>query len=303
MRRMMRNRLAMIGATYLVLLFLVAIFAPLVAPHSPGRPTSTELRERGNYRQAAWITDTNPKRTGDWSFVLGTDQAGSDIFSRVIYGTRVALVVGFIPMFLTLFIGVSVGLIAGFVGGRVDAFLMRITDIVFALPGLLLFIIMQTAFGSTPFGRAFSGLLLLFVTLSIVSWADSARLVRGQVLSLKEKEFVEAARAVGVSRTKIVLRHILPNCLSPIIVAGVFMVPAAIITEAVLSYLGIGIAPSTDREALFPSSWGSMILEGKAALDTQPWALLGPAIALSTVTIAFVALGDGLRDALDPRQQ
>ncbi len=302
-RRLRRNKLAMISLIYLIILVFVAIFAGPISPQSPGRPTGMELRERGTFRQAAWITDADPRRTGDWRFVLGTDSAGGDIFSRLIYGTRVSLIVGFIPMILTLLIGVIVGLISGFAGGWVDDLLMRFTDVVFALPGLLFFIIMQTAFGATALGKAFNGLLLLFITLSIVSWASVARLVRGQVLSLKEKEFVEAARAVGVSRTAILIKHILPNTLGPIIVAGAFIVPNAIISEAVLSYLGIGITPDLSPNAPFPTSWGNMILLGQGAINSQPWALAGPAIALASITIAFVALGDGLRDALDPREQ
>lgn len=302
-RRLRRNKLAMVSLAYLTLLLIVALFAPIFAPQHPGRPTGAELRERRNFRQAAWIDTGDPKTTGDWRFILGTDQVGSDVFSRVVFGSRVSLVVGFVPMILTLLIGITVGLISGYAGGALDNILMRFTDIVFALPSLLLFIIMQTAFSETAFGKAFGGLLLLFVTLSIVSWADVARLVRGQVLSLKEKEFIEAAHAVGVSRTAIIFKHILPNCLSPIIVSGAFMVPAAIISEAILSYLGIGTTGSTDPDAIFPTSWGNMILVGKGALDSQPWALAGPAIALASVTISFVALGDGLRDALDPRQQ
>ena len=302
-RRLRRNKLAIIGMFYLTLLMVAAIFAPVFAPHHPGRPVGTELRERGVYRQAAWVEDVNPRRAGDWRFVFGTDSAGGDILSRTIYGARVSMVVGFIPMILTLAIGIVLGLVSGFAGGWLDSALMRFTDVVFALPGLLFFIIMQTAFGTTAFGKAMSGLLLLFVTLSIVSWPDIARLVRGQVLSLKEKEFVEAARAVGVSRRSIVFKHIFPNTLGPIIVAGAFIVPRAVIAEAILSYLGIGITPNISPDAIFPTSWGNMILLGKGAIDSQPWALIAPAIALASLTIAFVAIGDGLRDALDPRQQ
>lgn len=302
-RRLRRNKLAMLSVAYLVFLSIVAIGAPIIATNSPGRPTGAELRDRGNYRQAAWIKTDNPQTTGDWRFILGTDSVGGDVFSRLIYGTRVSLIVGFIPMIFTLLIGVTVGLVAGFSGGWVDALLMRLTDVVFALPALLFFIIMQTAFGGSTIGKTFNGLLLLFITLSIVNWADVARLVRGQVLSLKEKEFVEAAEAVGVRRGSILFKHILPNSLGPIIVAGAFIVPNAIIAEAVLSFLGIGIVPDTNPNNPFPTSWGNMILQGKAAIESQPWMLTGPAIALASITIAFVALGDGLRDALDPRQQ
>jgi oligopeptide transport system permease protein len=300
-RRLRKNKLAMLSIAYLIFLAIIAIGAPVFAPHAPGNPPTTELRERGSFRQAAWIDTGNPRNTGKWEYVLGTDSVGRDIFSRLIYGTRVSMIVGFIPMIFTLLIGVSIGLISGYVGGRVDSLLMRFTDVVFALPDILFFIIVQTAFGSTAFGRAFNGLVLIFLSFSAVSWAGIARLVRGQVLSLKEKEFVESARAVGVSGNKILTRHILPNSLAPIIVAAAFIVPGAIVTEAVLSFLGIGIQPSISVTNPFPTSWGSMILQGNSAKESQPWMLIAPALAIASITIAFVSLGDGLRDALDPR--
>jgi oligopeptide transport system permease protein len=143
---------------------------------------------------------------------------------------------------------------------------------------------------------------VLFMALSLVSWVSVARLVRGQVLSLKQKEFIEAAHAIGVRQHNILLKHLLPNSLGPIIISGAFLVPSFIITEAVLSYLGIGLRPATDPNAPFPVSWGNMILDGKAAITAQPWLLIAPALAIATITIAFTFLGDGLRDALDPRE-
>ncbi len=303
-KRLRRNKLAMVGLFYLIFLAFVAIGAPLIVTNPPQRPGSVELRARGTFRQAAWIEDTkNPKRSGSWKYPLGTDSAGGDVFSRLVYGTRVSLIVGFIPMIFTLLIGITLGLISGFAGGWLDGLLMRFTDVVFALPDILFFIIVQTTFGTTPFGRTFNGLLLIFVSFSLVNWASVARLVRGQVLSLKEKEFVEAATAVGVNKFSIMRRHILPNALGPIIVAGAFIVPGAIITEAVLSFLGIGIQPSVSASNPFPTSWGQMIFEGKSGMESQPWMLIAPALAVASITIAFVALGDGLRDALDPRDQ
>ncbi len=207
-------------------------------------------------------------------------------------------------MYFTLIIGVTIGLLAGFVGGWLDNFLMRITDVVYAFPSLLFFIIMQISFKDTRFGSLLNGLVLLFITLSIVNWTGVARLVRGQVLSLKEKEFVESARAVGTRNWQIALRHILPNTLGPIIVAGAFIVPGAIITEAILSYLGIGVRPSTNPDAPFPASWGNMILDGSSggAWQSQSWMLIAPCIAVALITMAFTFVGDGLRDALDPRE-
>jgi oligopeptide transport system permease protein len=299
-RRLRRNKMAMAGLAYLALLVVVAIAAPLLAPHNP---VQTDVKNAGTYRQAAWITDPTPARSGKWEYPLGSDSIGRDVFSRLIYGTRVSLFVGFIPMFFTLLIGVTVGLISGFVGGWLDNLLMRITDVVYAFPSLLLFIIMQIAFKETAFGRLLNGLVLLFITLSIVSWTGVARLVRGQVLSLKEKEFVEAARAIGTYNGTILVRHILPNTLGPIIVAGAFIMPGAIITEAVLSYLGIGVRPSTNLDAPFPASWGNMILDGSKAWQSQPWMLIAPCLAVGLITMAFTSIGDGLRDALDPRDQ
>ncbi|MEM8530011.1 MAG: ABC transporter permease [Chloroflexota bacterium] len=299
-RRLLRNRMAMFGLYYLGFLFIVALFAPVIAMHNP---VQTDVRNAGTFRQAAWIEDPNPLRTGSWSYPLGSDSVGRDVLSRLIYGTRVALIVGFIPMICTLSIGVTIGLVAGFVGGAVDNILMRITDVVYAIPALLFFVIMQISFKDSTFGTIFNGLVLLFVTLSIVNWTGVARLVRGQVLSLKEKEFVEAAHAIGTRNWQIITRHILPNTLGPIIVAGAFIVPGAIITEAILSYLGIGIRPSVNPEAIFPTSWGNMILDGSRTWESQPWMLIGPAIAVASITMAFTFVGDGLRDALDPRDQ
>jgi oligopeptide transport system permease protein len=205
-------------------------------------------------------------------------------------------------MAVILLIGVPVGLIAGFAGGRIDNLLMRITDVVYAFPALLLAIIMQISFGDTGFGKLLNGLVLLFISLSIVNWTGVARLVRGETLSLKEKEFVEAARTSGAGKFRLITRHILPNSLGPIIVAGAFIVPGAIISEAILSYLGVGVRPDVNLNAPFPTSWGQMILDGSKTYNSQLWMLLAPSIAVALTTLSFTFLGDGLRDALDPRQ-
>ena len=299
-RQFRRNKLAMAGMIYLIFLAFVGIFAPAIAPHNP---VQSDLREAGRYRQAAWIQTDDPKTTGSWSYPLGTDSNGRDVFSRLVYGTRISLVVGFIPMAVIMVIGIPIGLLAGFVGGRTDNALMRLTDIVYAFPGLLFFIIMQISFGDTEFGSYLNGLLLLFVTLSVINWTSVARLVRGDTLSLKEKEFVEAARASGASGWRQISRHILPNALGPIIVAGAFIVPGAIIAEAVLTYLGIGLRPDVDLNAPFPTSWGQMIQAGQSAYRVQSWLLIAPSIAVALITLSFTFVGDGLRDALDPRDQ
>jgi oligopeptide transport system permease protein len=296
-RRLFRNKAAVAGIIYISLLIVIAIFAPLLVSHNP-----ILIFPGQTYRQAAWIQTGNPATTGTWEFLLGTDAIGRDVWSRLIFGTRTSLVVGFVPMAATLFLGTVVGLISGFKGGWVDAVLMRFAEIVYSFPAFLFFIIVMSSLKDTPIGRFWNGFLILFLALSLVGWVSVARLVRGQVLSLKEKEFIESARAIGVRSHTILFRHLLPNSLGPIIISGAFIVPGAIITEAVLSYLGIGLRPATDPNALFPVSWGNMILDGKSAISAQPWLLIAPAIAIATITIAFTFLGDGLRDALDPRE-
>ena len=299
-RQFRRNKLAMAGMAYLIFLAFVAVLAPVIATQNP---VQSDLRNAGKYRQAAWIQTDNPKTTGDWSYPLGTDGNGRDVFSRLVYGTRISLVVGFIPMAVIMIIGIPIGLMAGFVGGTLDNFLMRLTDIVYAFPALLFFIIMQISFGDTNFGRLLNGLVLLFVTLSIINWTGVARLVRGDTLALKEKEYVEAARASGASAWRQISRHILPNALGSIIVAGAFIVPGAIIAEAVLTYLGIGLRPDVDLNAPFPTSWGQMIQAGQTAYRNQAWLLIAPSVAVALITLSFTFVGDGLRDALDPRDQ
>jgi oligopeptide transport system permease protein len=299
-RQFRRNRLAMAGMVYLIFLAFVAVFAPLIATNNP---VQSDLKVAGKYRQAAWIQTDNPKTTGDWQWPLGTDGNGRDVFSRLVYGTRISLVVGFIPMVVIMLVGIPVGLTAGFVGGTVDNVLMRITDIVYAFPALLFFIIMQISLGDTYIGGLFNGLVLLFITLSIINWTGVARLVRGDTLALKEKEFVEAARASGASSWRQISRHIFPNALGSIIVAGAFIVPGAIIAEAVLTYLGIGLRPDVSLDAPFPTSWGQMIQAGQTAYRNQPWLLIAPSIAVALITLSFTFVGDGLRDALDPREQ
>ncbi|PLS77210.1 MAG: ABC transporter permease, partial [Chloroflexi bacterium] len=188
----------------------------------------------------------------------------------------------------------TLGVASGWLGGRWDNLLMRLVDVVYAFPSFLFFIILVSALGSTGFGRLLSGLVLLFVAFAITGWTGMARLVRGQVLSLRHKEFIEAARSVGVPTSRIVLRHILPNSLAPIIVSVTFGIPAYILAEAALSYLGIGIQPPT-------ASWGNMVNEFKGLIDLNPWFVLMPAALIAFIMLAFTFLGDGLRDALDPQ--
>lgn len=296
-RRLARNRVAVGGLILIGFYMLVALFAPFLAPKNPVEQSSSN-----SLRPPAWIQEGS-RLTGSSEHLLGTDNVGRDNFSRLIYGTRVSLIVGFLPQFSILLIGVGIGLISGFAGPWVDNLLMRFTDIIYAFPDLLFLITLTIALRETWFGRAFNGLLLIFLALSIISWTGLARLVRGQVLSLKQKEFVEAARAIGVPTWKILLGHILPNTLAPIIVATSFAIPSAILAEAILTFLGVGMRPSLDPNNPFPTSWGAMLQDGYNNLSSGPWMLLFPVLCIASLMIAFTALGDGLRDALDPRDQ
>jgi len=297
-RRLSRNRAAVAGIVVIVFFVLVAIFAPLIAPINPTIQTSNN-----SLRLPSWVHIADPRRTGSPSNILGTDAIGRDLLSQLIYGARVSLIVGLIPQVLILLIGVTIGLVAGFSGGRTDNLLMRFTDIIYAFPDTLFVITIATAFRETWLGQSFNGLLLIFIAFSIIAWTSMARLVRGQVLSIKEKEFIEAARAIGVSTPTILFRHILPNSLAPIIVAVTFGIPGAIIAEAVLTFIGVGMRPSTNPNNQFPTSWGSMLLDGYANINSTPYMLLFPVICVGLLTMAFTFLGDGLRDALDPRDQ
>jgi len=213
------------------------------------------------------------------------------------------MTVGFLPTFIVIVIGTIVGLFAGYRGGRIDNILMRLTDVFYAFPDLLFFIIVMVTLRQTYIGQMLNGLFLLFSALAVVGWVGFARIVRGQTLSLKEKEFIEAARCMGATDSRIMFRHILPNALSPVIILTAMSIPGYIITEAILGYLGLGLIPSTNPNDFFITSWGASMLEGQTAINAQPWLLLAPAIAVSLVVLAFTFLGDGLRDALDPRLQ
>ncbi len=283
-RRLRQNAAALVGAFFILLMLLIAAGAPLLAPHDPNIIPPTAMSNT----PPAWMEQ------GDPAYPLGTDSLARDQLSRLLYGARISMVVGFVPMIITVVLGAAYGLIAGWLGGRWDNLLMRGVDVVYAFPSLLFFIILQASLRQTWFGQSLGGLLLLFVAFAITGWVNMARLVRGQVLSLKEKEFVEAARAVGVPTSRILLRHILPNTLAPIIVAVSFAVPSYILAEAGLSYLGIGIQPPT-------ASWGSMVFSSFPQMTFRPIFVIMPATLIACVMMAFAFLGDGLRDALDPQ--
>jgi oligopeptide transport system permease protein len=298
--RLIRNKAAVMGMVIVVIFVLVAALAPWIAPHDP-----LEINDGKGYLPPPWmpLEMSVTGKAGDPRFFLGTDSIGRDVLSRVLYGARVSIVVAFVPTAIIVIVGVIIGLAAGYAGGRVDNFLMRITDVVWGFPDLLFYVVVMIALRDTPIGDFANGLLLLFGALAVVSWVGIARVVRGQTLSLKEKEFVEAARSIGTSDLRIMARHILPNTLSPIIVMTAFRIPGMIITEAVLGYLGLGLRPGTDPREFFVASWGGLMLQGQSALNAQPWLLLSPAICVALVVMGFTFLGDGLRDALDPRMR
>jgi len=267
----------MAGLGFIILLIIMALLAPVLAPADPNK-------------QDLFMKLAGPgtpfDELGAGKYWLGADHLGRDVLSRVIYGARVSLLVGFVAEAIVLVIGVTMGALAGYYGGRVDRVIMRTADVLFAFPDLLFAIAIMFALGR--------GLINLFVALSVVGWAGMARLTRSQVLALKEREFVEGARAAGASDARVILRHILPNALGPIIVAVTLGIPGAIMSEASLSYLGLGVQPPT-------ATWGSMIYEGRSYLRHAPWMSLAPGLMIMLTVLAFNLLGDGLRDALDPR--
>ena len=295
--RLIRNKAAVAGLVIISLFVLIAIFAGVVAPESP-----LEINNGKRFLPPPFFKGSTNIQSEN-RFLLGTDGLGRDVLSRVIYGTRVSMVVGLIPTTIILILGTTIGMIAGYIGGRLDNVLMRLTDVIYAFPDLLFFIIVMVALRESFIGRLMNGLILLFSALAIVNWVGVARLIRGQVLSLKQKEFVEAAHCIGASDFRIMFRHILPNSLGPLIVSAAFTIPGLIITEAILGYLGVGLRPSTNPEDIFITSWGALMLDGQASINAQPFLLLAPAACVALVVLAFTFLGDGLRDALDPRMR
>ncbi len=285
--RLTRNKMAMAGLIVVVLAMLLAAFAPWIAPKDPIAQNSAQ-----SLADPFW---GNPQFTNP-AYPLGSDTLGRDILSRLIWSARVSMLVGFVPVTIIFVLGVSIGMYAAFFGGWIDNVLMRITDVMYAFPDLLFLIIIFATLRDSWIGNLMGGLVLMFVGIAIVNWVGMARLVRGQVLSLKEKEFVEAARSIGARPGRIMLRHLFPNALAPVIVSLAFAIPSAMLAEATLSFLGFGIKPPTP-------TWGVMILEGFVHITATPWPVLMPAFCIAIVMLAFTALGDGLRDALDPRMK
>jgi oligopeptide transport system permease protein len=283
--RLRKNKLALVGLGGVILLLVAAVSGPSVAPW-PYWIQDQDAVIANNFRPVPPFSSL--------AHPLGTDYLGHDSFSRLLDGAQISMTVAFVVQVVVLLIGVPVGALAGWFGGRLDNYLMRVTDVMYAFPDLLFIILMSIAFRETVFGRALNGLLLVFVAIGLTAWVTVARLVRGQFLALKEMEFVEAARAIGVPDRKIIMRHLLPNAIGPIIVAVTLGIPGAILAEATLAYLGVGVTAPR-------ASWGSLINEGIRYIRSDPELVLLPATLIAIALISFTFLGDGLRDALDPK--
>ena len=270
MRRMAReNRTAVISFFVILLMILAAALAPLLTPYGEN---DMDLMHRLSAPSAEHL--------------LGTDEGGRDVLTRLLYGARVSLLIGVVPALLSLILGAALGVIAGYRGGAADAVIMRLADVTLAFPSMLLAMVIMYALGG--------GILNVFLTLTLVNWANVSRIVRAQTLQLKNSEFAEAARITGVSGGKIMRRHILPNCLPTMLVLFTLNVPASILTESSLSFLGLGIQPPN-------ASWGLMINVGRQYLYTAPWLCFVPGAAIMLIVLAFNFLGNGLLDVLDPK--
>ena len=281
-RRLLRNRAAMTSIVILALVAAMALLAPLLSHYAYDATDYDVISCTPNW----WPASTTCNAGGTHWF--GTDAVGRDLFVRVLYGARVSLAVGLVATLVSLSIGVLYGATAGYLGGRIDAVMMRVVDILYSLPFIFFVIILMVLFD-----RNF---VLLFVAIGAVEWLTMARIVRGQTLSIKQKEFVEAARAGGVSSFGIIRRHVIPNVVGPVVVYVTLTVPSVILTESFLSFLGLGI-----REPL--TSWGVLISDGAEQMESAPWLLLFPALFMAVTLFSFNFIGDGLRDALDPKDR
>jgi oligopeptide transport system permease protein len=280
-RRLFRNRAAMTGIIILAVIAFLAVFAPLISPYGFNEQNYDIIA----CAPAWWPAEASCTATGH---MFGTDSIGRDLFVRVLFGARVSLAVGLVASLVSLLIGVLYGAVAGYLGGRVDSLMMRLVDILYSLPFVFFVIILMVMFD-----RNF---ILLFVAIGAVEWLTMARIVRGQTLSIKQKEFIEAARAAGVGPLAIITRHVIPNVVGPVMVYVTLTVPGVILTESFLSFLGLGI-----QEPL--TSWGVLISDGADQMETAPWMLLFPALFMAVTLFCFNFVGDGLRDALDPKDR
>ncbi len=272
-RRLRRNRAALAAAAILAVLVLLVVAAPVLSPHAPD--------------QTDWAQIASAPTLDGWH-LFGTDAVGRDLFARTLHGGRISLLVGLAATLVSLVIGVAWGATAGYLGGRVDQVMMRIVDVLYAIPFIFFVILLMVVFGRN--------ILLIFIAIGAINWLDMARIVRGQTLSLKRRGYVEAAQAAGVGSAAIIRRHIVPNLLGVVAVYVTLTIPQVILVESFLSFLGLGVQePAT--------SWGALVSEGAREMERAPWMLVFPATFLAVTLFCFNFLGDGLRDALDPRDR
>ncbi len=269
MRKTLRHKSIIVGGSIVLFFVVLAIFAPIIAPYNP--------------QDADLMRSLEPPQK---KYLFGTDVQGRDILSRIIFGARISLSVGIVVQAISLTIGIIMGLLSGFYGGIIDDIISSIMNIMFSFPSLLFAIAIMAVLGPSLYN--------IFLALGIISWPTVARLVRGETLSLKKRDFVEASRALGVHNVSIIFKHILPNCLGPIIVVATLGIADAILTEATLSFLGLGIQPPTP-------SWGSMLSRGREYIWSAPHLVIFPGLAILITVLGFNLLGDGLRDLFDPR--
>jgi len=291
-RRLLKNKLAVFGLVVVILITIASILGPRLIKATLGI-TPDFIPSNDVKLIKSFPPFTGPNGEFSWTHPMGTDNAGRDQFARVLQGGQISLFVGIISTLVSLLIGVSYGAVAGYLGGRIDNLLMRLVDVLYSLPYVILVIVLLSMFRSqTPRGQ----LVLLFVSLGSVSWLTMARIVRGQVLSLKNQEFVLAARATGVSTFRIIFRHLIPNTLGPVIVYATLTIPQVMLTEAFLSFLGFGVQAPL-------ASWGSLASDGAQNIAIYPWQLIFPGVTMALTLFSLNFLGDGLRDALDPQMR
>jgi len=295
-RRLLKNWEGVLGLVIILFFILVAVFASWLAPYPV-----TKSDVKNDHLPPFWVERSFVGKSGDLAHPLGTDRIGRDLLSWAIYGTRTSMMLGFVSAPLIALFGTLVGLIAGYAGGWVDNLLMRITDVFYAFPQLMITILVVIILRDTFLGEFLSGMLLLLIAFLLVGWAGAARLVRGSVLVVKNSEYIEAARCLGVPAPRLIFKHILPNCLGPLLIWTTLTIPQLILTEALLRYLNISPSPTYNPGAFFDASWGGMILEGRSIIHVNPTVVLIPAVCIGLISIAFTFLGDALRDALDPQ--
>jgi oligopeptide transport system permease protein len=277
-RRLKKNKLAVMGGIVVIFVILAALIGPIILQTITGYTYATIPSERSLVRAMP----------PSWQHPMGTDPQGRDILARVLVGGRISLMVALVATAVSLVIGVSYGAISGYFGGKIDNFMMRIVDLIYAVPYMIIVIVLLALFEKSLF--------LLFAALGAVSWLTMARIVRGQVLSLKNQEFVEAARSIGVPTWKIIFRHLVPNTLGPVIVYATLTVPSVILQEAFLSFLGLGVQAPL-------SSWGTLASEGADNIAIYPWMIIFPGVTMALTLFSLNFVGDGLRDALDPHMR